>query len=147
MTPAEMEALIDAHMRAEGTGDPDGAVANYTEDIEHDVVGFPGSPLLGIPAALEFYRQLVKEIRTDGEERLHTYYADDAAITENLMTATVTGQILGIPGNGKQVRFHTRHVFEFRDGRISRENVWLDGAAVAAQLTANPARRAVISTR
>ena len=71
MTPAEMEALIDAHMRAEGTGDPDGAVANYTEDIEHDVVGFPGSPLLGIPAALEFYRQLVKEIRTDGEERLH----------------------------------------------------------------------------
>jgi hypothetical protein len=49
MTPAEMEALIEAHMRAEGTGDPDGAVTNYTEDIEHDVVGFPGSPLRGIP--------------------------------------------------------------------------------------------------
>jgi steroid delta-isomerase-like uncharacterized protein len=134
MTPAEMEALIEAHMRAEGTGDPDGAVANYTEDIEHDVVGFP-APLLGIPAALEFYRQLVKEIRTDGEERLHTYYADDAVVIENLMTATVTGQFLGIPGNGKQVKLRILHVFEFRDGRISRENVWLDGAAVAAQLT------------
>ena len=135
MTPAEMEALIEAHLRAEGTGDPDGAVANYTEDIEHDVVGFPGSPLRGIPAALEFYRQLVKVIRTDGEERLHTYYADDALVIENLMTATVTGQFLGIPGNGKQVKFRTLHVFEFRDGRISRENLWLDGAAVAAQLT------------
>jgi steroid delta-isomerase-like uncharacterized protein len=135
MTPDEMESLIEVHLRAEGSGDPDGAVANYTEDIEHDVVGFPGSPLRGIRGALEFYRQLVKEIRTDGEERLHTYYADDAVIIENLMTATVTGQFLGIPGNGKQVRFRILHVFEFRDGRICRENVWLDGAAVAAQLT------------
>src|SRR5215207_6066561 len=98
MTPDAMESLIEAHLRAEGTGDPEGAVADYTEDIEHDVVGFPASPLQGISAALEFYRQLVKEIRTDGEERLHTYYADDAAIIENLITATVTGQFLGIPG-------------------------------------------------
>jgi steroid delta-isomerase-like uncharacterized protein len=135
MTPGEMEALVEAHLRAEGNGDPDGAVANYTEDVEHDVIGFPGSPLHGIPAALEFYRQLVKEIRTDGEERLHTYYADDAVIIENLMTATVTGQFLGIPGNGKQIMFRILHIFEFKDGRISRENVWLDGAAVAAQLT------------
>ena len=101
MTPDEMEALIEAHLRAEGSGDPDGAVANYTEDVEHDVVGFPGSPLRG----------------------LHTYSADDAAVIENLMTATVTGQFLGIPGNGKQVRFRALHVFEFRDGRISRENL------------------------
>jgi ketosteroid isomerase-like protein len=71
VTPDEMEALIEAHLRAEGNGDPDGAAANYTEDIEHDVVGFPGAPLRGIPAALEFYRQLVKDIRTDAEERLH----------------------------------------------------------------------------
>jgi alpha-ketoglutarate-dependent taurine dioxygenase len=27
------------------------------------------------------------------------------------------------------------HVFEFRDGRISRENVWIDAAAAIAQLT------------
>jgi steroid delta-isomerase-like uncharacterized protein len=135
VTPAEMEALVEAHLRAEGSGDPDGAVANYTEDVEHDVVGFPGSPLRGIPAALEFYRQLVKEIRTDGEERLHTYYSDNAVVLENLMTATVTGQFLGLPGNGRQVKFRILHVFEFKDGRISRENVWLDGAAVAAQLT------------
>jgi hypothetical protein len=45
MTPNEMESLIEAHLRAEGNGDPAGAVANYTEDIEHDVVGFPGAPL------------------------------------------------------------------------------------------------------
>jgi hypothetical protein len=29
------------------------------------------------------------------------------------------------------------HVWEFRDGRISRENVWLNGGAIVAQLTAH----------
>jgi hypothetical protein len=28
------------------------------------------------------------------------------------------------------------HVWEFKDGRMSRENVWLDGDAIVAQLTA-----------
>jgi hypothetical protein len=28
------------------------------------------------------------------------------------------------------------HVWEFRDGLISRENVWLDGSSILAQLTA-----------
>ena len=43
--------------------------------------------------------------------------------------------MLGIPGNGRSITFRTLHVFEFRGGKISRENVWLDGGAVAAQLT------------
>ena len=136
MKPEEMETLIEAHLRAEGDGDPEGAVANYTEDVEHDVVGFPGGPVQGVPAALDFYRQLVKDFRTEREERARTYYAGDAAVIENLMTGTVTGQMLGIPGNGRRITFRTLHVFEFRGGRISRENVWLDGGAVAAQLTA-----------
>ncbi|MDT2009051.1 ester cyclase [Rhodococcus opacus] len=130
-----MEKLVADHLRAEGAGDPDGAVANYTHDIEHDVVGYPTGPVTGIPAALNFYRQLVQDFRTDDEQRLHTYYADNACVIENSMTGVVTGQMLGIPGNGKRISFRILHVFEFRDGRISRENVWSDSAAIAAQLT------------
>lgn len=135
MTPHEMETLVDAHLRAEGEGDPDRAVENYTENVAHDVVGYPTGPVRGIPAAREFYRQLVKDFRTEGEQRSHTYYADDACVIENLMTGTVTGSMLGIPGNNKRISFRILHVFEFSDGRISRENVWLDGASIAAQLT------------
>ncbi|MEV6276473.1 ester cyclase [Nocardia sp. NPDC051832] len=136
MTPAEMENLVEDHLRAEGNGDPAGAVANYTQDVEHDVVGFPGGPVRGIPAALDFYRQLVTDFRTEGEKRLHTYYADDACVIENLMQGTVTGAMLGIPGNNRHIEFRVLHVFEFQDGKIARENVWLDGASIAAQLTA-----------
>jgi hypothetical protein len=28
------------------------------------------------------------------------------------------------------------HIWEFRDGLMSRENIWLDGASIIAQLTA-----------
>jgi steroid delta-isomerase-like uncharacterized protein len=138
MDPATMEALIEAHLRAEGNGDPDAAVENYADDIEHDVVGWPTGPVRGVPAALEFYRELTQNFRTEREDRVHTYYADDACVLENLMTGTVAGQMLGLPGHGRRITFRTLHVFEFRDGKITRENVWLDGAAVAAQLTASP---------
>ena len=62
MDSSQMQWLVDSHMTAENHGDIDGAVAVYTEDVEHDV-------------------------------------------------------------------------FEFRDGLISRENIWLDTAAVADQLS------------
>ena len=43
MEPQEMDALIDRHLQAEIAGDLDGAVAVYTDDVEHDV-GMPGGP-------------------------------------------------------------------------------------------------------
>lgn len=55
-------------------------------------------------------------------------------ILEMLMTGTVIGSLLGLPGNGRRISFRMLHVFEFRDGLISRENVWLDTAAVVSQL-------------
>jgi predicted ester cyclase len=51
------------------------------------------------------------------------------------MTGTVIGSMLGMPGNGRRISFRILHVFEFRDGLISRENVWLDGAAIIDQLS------------
>ena len=52
------------------------------------------------------------------------------------MTGTVIGEMLGIPGNGRRVTFGILHVFCFRDGLISREQVWIDSGSLVAQLTA-----------
>jgi uncharacterized membrane protein YdfJ with MMPL/SSD domain len=41
----------------------------------------------------------------------------------------------GIPGNGKRISFRLLHIWEFNDGLISRENVWLDSGAIVQQLT------------
>jgi predicted ester cyclase len=52
------------------------------------------------------------------------------------MTGAVIGEMLSIPGNGRKVTFRILHVFDFRNGLISREQVWIDSAAIVAQLTA-----------
>jgi steroid delta-isomerase-like uncharacterized protein len=110
-------------------------VAVYTDDVEHDVVGFPNSPTRGKDRARDFYAYLTANFRTEGWDVLRRYLAEDAIVLEQLMTGTVTGSLLGLPGNGRRISFRMLHVFEFRDGLISRENIWLDTAAVVSQLS------------
>jgi predicted ester cyclase len=43
--------------------------------------------------------------------------------------------MLGLPGRGRKISFRILHVFEFRDGLVSRENIWLDSAAIVSQLS------------
>ncbi len=135
MDSSRMEELVNSHMRAENDGDIDGAVAVYTDDVEHDVVGFPDGVSRGKDGARNFYAYLIANFRSEGWDVVRRYCADNSMIIEQLMTGTVVGSLLGLPGNGRRIRFRMLHVFEFRDGLISRENVWLDAAAVADQLS------------
>jgi pimeloyl-ACP methyl ester carboxylesterase len=57
------------------------------------------------------------------------------AITDNLMSGTVPHDSLASPETASRSGSITRHDFEFRDGRIPRKNLWLDGVGLAAQLT------------
>ena len=131
-----MDQLIEQHLKAEFSGDPAGCVAMYTNDVEHDVVGWPTGPMHGKDSAKSFYEHLVKDITTQEMTPVHTYYGPDFAVIEHIWNGTVPGSFLGMPGNGKAISFRLLHVWEFREGSISRENVWLDGGAIAAQLTA-----------
>ena len=51
------------------------------------------------------------------------------------MDRAVIGSMLGLPGHGRRISYRILHLFEFRDGLISRENVWLDSAAIVSQLS------------
>jgi len=130
-----MDRLIERHITAEMAGDTAGAVAVYTDDVEHDVVGSPTGPVHGKAAAQGFYDFLTANLATESLTPTRRYYGDDFCVIEHEATGTVAGEFLGIPGHGKRVTFRMLHVWEFRDGLMSRENIWLDGASVAAQLT------------
>lgn len=134
MTRDEVDRLIDQHIRAEMAGDAAGCVAMYTDDVEHDVVGTPHGPLRGTEAAQGFYDFLTANIKTEEMVPTRSYYGDDFCVKEHDWSGTVPGEFLGIPGHGRRITFRLLHVWEFRDGKISRENVWLDGAAITAQL-------------
>lgn len=136
MEQQSMIEIVERHLKAEGAGDIDGAVAVYTDDIVHDAVGFPGSPRSGKAAARDFYAFLTANFRTEEETPLHRWFSGDTMLLEQMMTGTVIGEMLGIPGNGRRISFQIFHVFEFTGDLISREQVWIDTGAVVAQLTA-----------
>jgi steroid delta-isomerase-like uncharacterized protein len=134
MEQAQMLALVERHLKAEGAGDVEGAIAVYGADIEHDVVGFPTGALHGVEAVRGFYEELTANFRTEEEVPTHRYFTDDAMVLDQEMTGTVTGTFLGLPGNGRRITFRVLHIFEFGAGLITRENVWLDVASIQHQL-------------
>ena len=95
MTPQDMDALIEAHVAAEKSGDISAAVAMYTDDIEHDIVGAPGGTLHGPEAAAHRYKGLLRDMQTDELVLTRTYYGDDFCVIEHQSTGRVVGQFFG----------------------------------------------------
>jgi|SRR5882757_529947 len=134
-TISQMTTLIEDHLGRELAGDAAGAVAVYTDDVQHDVVGSPMGVLTGPAAALGFYEQLINDLKIENLVAVREWFGTDFAVMEHIVDAAVAGSFMGIAGHGRSVRFRMLHVWDFRNGKISRENVWLDGGAIAAQLT------------
>jgi ketosteroid isomerase-like protein len=131
-----MDRLIDQHLAAEQAADSAAAVAVYTDDVEHDVVGWPTGPVSGPAAARNFYDQLLAAFVTEEMIRGRTLHGDNHCVIERRARGRFPHGFLGAPGRDRPVEFRMLHVFEFRGNAISRENVWLDGGAIVAQLTA-----------
>jgi len=136
MDVREMNRLIDIHLTAEQAADSATAVSIYADDVEHDVVGMPEGTVYGRDAAQNRYEELHKNMTVEEMRPTRQCYGENFCVMEHLCTSTVPGSLLGVPGRGRRVSFRILHVWEFTDGRISRENVWLDGGSVIAQLTA-----------
>ena len=81
------------------------------------------------------YAHLFSNVRGEDFAIKHRLYGDNFVVDDKIWTARVEGEFLGVPGHGRRIHVRVLHIFEFRDGLIARENVWLDGAAAIAQLT------------
>jgi ketosteroid isomerase-like protein len=134
LTKDQMDLLADAHFRAEEDGDVEAIVDGFADDAEHDVAGRPGGPLHGGEQIAAFYRGLLADLKIDQFEPVHRWYGDDHLVDESLLHATAIGRPFGLDGGGRRVRTRILHVFEFGDGRITRESAWLDLASMTQQL-------------
>ena len=72
-----MDRLIIQHIDAEMAGDAAAAVAVYTDDVEHDVVGWPTGPVTGPGAAKNFYDQLIAAFVNKDMTRVRCLYGDE----------------------------------------------------------------------
>jgi steroid delta-isomerase-like uncharacterized protein len=139
MSREAMDRMIEEHFRQEAQGDVAGTLATYTDDVIHDVVGDPMGTLHDHAAIGARYAHLFSNVKGEDIAVKHRLYGDNFVVDDKIWTARVDGEFLGIPGQGRRIHVRVLHVFEFRDGLIARENVWLDGASAIAQLTGDGA--------
>jgi steroid delta-isomerase-like uncharacterized protein len=129
----ELDHVIDDHFAAEVHGDLPALLATFTDDVEHDVVG-DGEPRHGRDEVAAFYRRLLGDLTLERIEPVRRYHGADFAVDESLVHARAVGRPFGFEGRDRAVTFRLLHVFEFADGRIRRENAWLDVPAIISQL-------------
>jgi steroid delta-isomerase-like uncharacterized protein len=138
LTREAIDHLLDDHFRCEAEGDVQGTLTTLTDDVIHDVVGDPAGELHGPGAVAQRYGHLFSNVKGERADVKHRLHGENFVVDDKIWTARVVGDFMGIPGHGRRISIRILHVFEFRDGLISRENVWIDAGAAIAQLTSDP---------
>jgi uncharacterized protein len=135
LTREQMDRKLDEHFRFEATDNVEGVLGTLTEDVEHDIVGWPTGPVRGRDQVRPFYETLFADLADGKVESRRRYYGDRFMVDDSVWRGTAPGRPFGLEGRGRPLEFRLLHVLEFDDnGDISRENVWLDFASIVQQL-------------
>jgi len=135
LSPAEMDKKIDEHFGFEGRDDVEGVLATLAPDAEHDVVGPPLGPTRGREGARPFYVGLFSDLSESKVETIRRLYGEDFLVDESLWRGRAPGTPFGLQGKNRPLEFRLLHVVQFSEiGDITRENVWIDLAAIINQL-------------
>lgn len=135
VTPEEMDRLVEEHFRYEATDDVDGVLATLGEQVEHEVIPSPAGALTDPAAIRSYYEMLFADLEGERATPLRRLYGPDFLIDETLWEGRVEdGRPFLCDGKSGKVAFRLLHVFEFRGGKISREQVWCDLATIQRQL-------------
>lgn len=135
LTREQMDRAMDAHFGFEARDDVEGVLATLTEDVDHDIVGWPPGPSHGREEARAFYDSLFADL-ADGEvATIRRLYGANFMVDESLWRGRAPGRPFGLVGGNRPLEFRLLHVVEFTDrGQLKRENVWIDLAAIQQQL-------------
>jgi hypothetical protein len=130
-----MDRKMDEHFGFEARDDVAGVLSTLTDDVEHDVVGWPAGPSRGRDGARPFYETLFADLADGKVESLRRLYGDAFMVDDSRWRGTAPGRPFGLEGMGRPLEFRLLHVVEFADdGEIRRENVWIDLASILQQL-------------
>jgi predicted ester cyclase len=135
LTREQMDRKLDEHFGFEAADDVEGVLATLSPDATHDIVGYPTGPTRGRDAARAFYVQMFSDLAESRVTSLRRLYGDGFLVDESLWEGRAPGQPFGFEGRDRSLKFRLLHVLEFAgDGKIAREQVWVDLAAIAQQL-------------
>ncbi len=139
MTREQMDQVVNEHFGYEAADDVNGVMATLTEhEAEHEVIPSPVGALTDRAKMREYYELLFSSITGERVEPLRRLYGEDFMVDETMWHGRIDdGRPFLCDGRSGPASFRLLHVFEFRDGDISREQVWCDLAAIQRQLGAD----------
>ena len=137
MSREQIDRAIDDHFRFEATDDVEGVLASLADDVVHEVIPSPAGALRDRTQIRAFYETLFASMQGEKVTPLGRLYGEDFVVDESLWEGRIAdGRQFLCDGRSGPVSFRLLHVFEFREGMISRETVWCDLAAIQRQLDA-----------
>ena len=113
-------ATVEAHFHSEAANEVDEALKLYTDDIIWEA---PARNLLfqGKEAVGDNYRKIFASIRDVEFQNLQRFATEDRVVDDSILTFVITqGGFLPLPV-GQEVEMRLAHIFEMRDGKISKE--------------------------
>jgi uncharacterized protein len=132
----EMDMKMDEHFHFEAADDVDGVLKTLSDDVEHDIVGWPTGPTKGRGVARGFYEALFADLADGKVACTKRLYGADFLVDESVWSGRAVGRPFGLEGGNRALQFRLLHIIEFAgDGDIKRENVWIDLASILQQLS------------
>ena len=139
MTREAMDQAVNDHFGFEAADDLDGVMASLADEIEHEIVPSPVGVQHDKSLVRSYYARLFDAVKGESVTPIRRYYGDDFVVDETLWHGAIAdGSVFLCDGRSGQVDFRLLHIFEFKDGRIAREQAWCDLAAIQRQLGALP---------
>ncbi len=134
-TREEMDRMLDEHFAYEARDDVAGVLATLAPNVEHDIVGWPTGPVHEREHARSFYETLFRDLADGRVTCTRRLYGEGFIVDESVWRGTAPGRPFGFEGRGRPLEFRLLHVLEFGDdAKITREQVWVDLAAIQRQL-------------
>jgi ketosteroid isomerase-like protein len=135
MTAEQMDTIVNDHFMYEATDDIDGVMGSLTDDAEHEVIPSPMGPLHERAQIRAYYEMLFPCLRDGTVTPVRRLYGDDFVIDETIWHGQLAdGHALLLDGKSGPIDLRLLHIFNLRDGKISREQVWCDLALVHQNL-------------
>ncbi|HEX8500033.1 MAG TPA: nuclear transport factor 2 family protein [Pyrinomonadaceae bacterium] len=132
-------AAVEAHFHSEASNEVEKALELYTDDI---VWESPARDLVfrGKEATGENYRRMFGSFKVEEFRCLQRFATEDRVIDDSVATVVLVGDgVENAPAPvGSKVEIRLLHVFEMRDGKISRELVFENWRVIAPAVPRMP---------
>ena len=130
---AQNLACVDSHFHSEAENDIEAALQLYTDDIIFEAGALNGlnRSFSGKQAVAKFYRELWATMRDVKFQPLQRFATEDRVVDDSLASFEVVRD--GCWPHfytGQKIEMRLVHIFEMRDGKISKEIVFDMGRPV-----------------